>query len=65
VNFPTSFFLLAVGGTAADDHIIFRPGGLAGAIVVQLYGVLLVTFRLTASLLAFGKSGIPAAVGHT
>ncbi len=48
MNWPTSFFLLAVGGTAGNDHIIFRPGELAGDIVVQLNGVWPVTSRLTA-----------------
>ncbi len=48
---------LAVGGTLADDQIVFSPGANAGEINVTLNGVSLGTFSPTGRLLAYGQDG--------
>ena len=48
---------LVVGGTAGNDHIMFRPGAMAGEVVVMLNGTSYGPFTPTGRLLAFGQAG--------
>jgi hypothetical protein len=49
--------VLAVGGTLADDTIVFHPGEVAGDVTVVLNGVTLGSFRPTCAVMAFGQAG--------
>ena len=48
---------LAVGGTVADDAIMFSPSGGAGDITAKLNGVILGTFHPTCAIMVFAQAG--------
>jgi Ca2+-binding RTX toxin-like protein len=49
--------LLAVGGTAAGDHMVFEPGQQEGDVLVTLNGTIYGSYQPTGRLLAFGQDG--------